>query len=85
MMYKVCWAEVLMRSKTRAFLSNQIERRTNMIRKLAAFRSLEWNLAVAAGHQSSSTTVTEGRKSGGPIREITPAQMACANGHRKDR
>jgi hypothetical protein len=85
MMYKVSWADFLERSKTLAFLSNQIKRKTNMIRELDAFWSLAWNHVVVAGHQSSSTAIFEGWKSGSPIRVITPIQIACANGHRNDR
>jgi hypothetical protein len=47
-MYKVAWPDFLEHSNTLAFLSNQIERKTNMIKELVAFRSATVKHAVAS-------------------------------------
>jgi hypothetical protein len=81
----VAWAEVLVRSKTLAFLSSQSVRRTNMIKELAALRSLAKKRAVAAGHHSSRTTISDGQIGGKCSLVITPVQTARANGQRSER
>jgi hypothetical protein len=81
----VAWADLLARSKTLVFLSSQSDRRTSMIKELAALRSATEKRAVAAGHHSSRMASSDGQMSGSCSLVITPTQTARANGQHSER